>query len=251
MESGIDRCEEFFIGLWSITVVGFFRCAQVVNIPQAISSYSPVAIEYGLPSVGRRRRSKLMLTIPKRYPPCPLACRAGRWRTKRRAVEEGQESIGRGVITSSSLSLETRAERGGHLLSTPLSSLLLFLRALDAYRYPPLCAPLAAVIINKESPHVLWDSGVQPFSVEHELQMSHTCNTDGWRISCTCNTDGFCTCSTDGEQRVASSRRVQCCAMQCMCARANKGLGRQITGRADTSCRQGERGHRASHAKKI
>jgi hypothetical protein len=52
------------------------------------------------------------------------------------------------------------------------------------------------------------------------------------------------TCSSDEEQRVASSRRVQCCAMQCMCGRANKGSGKQITGKADTSFKQGERGHR-------
>jgi hypothetical protein len=49
------------------------------------------------------------------------------------------------------------------------------------------------------------------------------------------------TCSPDGEQRVASSRWVQCCAMSCMCERANKGSGKQITGKADT-CKQGERG---------
>jgi hypothetical protein len=51
------------------------------------------------------------------------------------------------------------------------------------------------------------------------------------------------TCSPDGEHRVASSRRVQCCVMQCMCERANKGSGKQITGKADT-CKQGERGRR-------
>jgi hypothetical protein len=32
--------------------------------------------------------------------------------------------------------------------------------------------------------------------------------------------------------------------MQCVCARANKCSGRQITGRADTSCKQGERRRR-------
>jgi hypothetical protein len=52
------------------------------------------------------------------------------------------------------------------------------------------------------------------------------------------------TCSPDGEQREASSRWVQCCAMQCMCERANKGSGKQITGTADASCKQGERGRR-------
>jgi hypothetical protein len=35
---------------------------------------------------------------------------------------------------------------------------------------------------------------------------------------------------------------VQCCAMQCMCDRASKGSGKQITGKADTLCKQGERG---------
>jgi hypothetical protein len=52
------------------------------------------------------------------------------------------------------------------------------------------------------------------------------------------------TCSPDGEQRGASSQRVQCCAMQCMCERANKGSGKQITGKADTSYKQGKRGRR-------
>jgi hypothetical protein len=51
----------------------------------------------------------------------------------------------------------------------------------------------------------------------------------------------MCTCSPDWEQRVASSRWVQCCALQCMCERANKGSGKQITGKADT-CKQGVRG---------
>jgi hypothetical protein len=50
------------------------------------------------------------------------------------------------------------------------------------------------------------------------------------------------TCSSDGEQRLASSEWVQCYAMQCMCVRANKGSGKQITSKADTSCKQGERG---------
>jgi hypothetical protein len=49
------------------------------------------------------------------------------------------------------------------------------------------------------------------------------------------------TCSPDGKQRVASSRRVQCCAMQCMCEKCS---GKQITGKADTACKQGERGRR-------
>jgi hypothetical protein len=52
------------------------------------------------------------------------------------------------------------------------------------------------------------------------------------------------TCSSDEEQRVASSRRVQCCAMQCMCERPNKGSGKQSTGKADTPCKQRERGRR-------
>jgi hypothetical protein len=49
------------------------------------------------------------------------------------------------------------------------------------------------------------------------------------------------TCSPDGEQRVARSQWVQCCAMQCVCERANKGSGKQITAKADT-CKRGEGG---------
>jgi hypothetical protein len=49
------------------------------------------------------------------------------------------------------------------------------------------------------------------------------------------------TCTSDGEQ---SSRRLQCCAMQCMCDRANKGSGKEIAGKADTACKQGERGRK-------
>jgi hypothetical protein len=52
------------------------------------------------------------------------------------------------------------------------------------------------------------------------------------------------TCSSEEEQRVVSSRRVQCCPMQCMWERANKGSGKQITGKADTSCKQRKRGRR-------
>jgi hypothetical protein len=52
------------------------------------------------------------------------------------------------------------------------------------------------------------------------------------------------TCSPDWEQRVASSRRVQCWAMQCVCERVNKGSGKQITGKVDMACKQGERGRR-------
>jgi hypothetical protein len=53
-------------------------------------------------------------------------------------------------------------------------------------------------------------------------------------------------CRTNEEQRVASSPWVQCCVMQCMCARANKGKGRQIIGRADTPCKRGTRERRAT-----
>jgi hypothetical protein len=52
------------------------------------------------------------------------------------------------------------------------------------------------------------------------------------------------TCSSDEEERVVSSQWVQCCAMQCMCARANKSIGKQITSKADKSCKQRERGGR-------
>jgi hypothetical protein len=35
-----------------------------------------------------------------------------------------------------------------------------------------------------------------------------------------------------------------CSAVQCMCERANKGSGKEITGKADTACKQGERERR-------
>jgi hypothetical protein len=52
--------------------------------------------------------------------------------------------------------------------------------------------------------------------------MCRTCSTNEQQIVRNRNTDGFCTCSAGREQRVASSRQVQCRAMQSVCARANK-----------------------------
>jgi hypothetical protein len=50
------------------------------------------------------------------------------------------------------------------------------------------------------------------------------------------------TCSPDGKERVASSRRVLCCAMQCMCeTRAQESKSQVRQTRRD---RQGERGRR-------
>jgi hypothetical protein len=51
---------------------------------------------------------------------------------------------------------------------------------------------------------------------QSKLQMCRIGSTDGRRIFCICTIDGFGTCSTNGEHRVASSRQVQC-----ICARAN------------------------------
>jgi hypothetical protein len=78
--------------------------------------------------------------------------------------------------------------------------------------------------------------------VSHFLSsLSCKCSTGEQQIVCTCSTDAFCTCGATREQRVASSQRVQCCAMQCVCARASKGSRKHITGRADTLCKRKER----------